>query len=105
MPPPGGPRGCPLGLPQIRTCPTKLTCRRGTSELHVWESLRAPPVRCSGWFGAGTGGVPQNDHSLAEPSLLDQLKVQPHTIWEEAFSAADDHREYDHLKFVNKTGS
>jgi len=31
---------------------TQLTCRRGTNELHVQNSRRAPPVRCRAWLAA-----------------------------------------------------
>lgn len=46
-------------------------------------------------------GVPQNDHALAEASLLDQLQIQPHAIREKPFSAADDHGADDHLELGN----
>ena len=49
-------------------------------------------------------GVPQDDHTVAEPALLDQLQVQPHTIWEEPLSATDDYRTDEHLELVDKTG-
>src|SRR5207302_3857380 len=48
-------------------------------------------------------GVPQNDHTLTEASLLDQLEVKPHTLGEEPFSAADDHGADNHLELVDKT--
>jgi hypothetical protein len=54
--------------------------------------------------GSAADGVPQNDHSRAEPSLLDQLQVQPYTIREEPFSTSDDHGADDHLELVDKTG-
>src|SRR5579871_1484587 len=34
---------------------TQLTCRWGTGELPIRETLRAPPVRCSIWFGVWRG--------------------------------------------------
>ena len=49
-------------------------------------------------------GVPQNNHSVAEPSFIDQVQVQPHTIREEPFSTADDHGADDHLELVDKSG-
>jgi len=48
-------------------------------------------------------GVPQNKHSVAEPSFIDQLQFQSHTIREEPFSAAADHGADDHLKLIDKT--
>jgi hypothetical protein len=54
-------------------------------------------------FGSATDSVPQNDHAVAEPELVDQLQLQPHTIREEPFSGADDHWANDHLKLVDKT--
>jgi hypothetical protein len=42
-------------------------------------------------------------HSVAEPSFIDQLQVQSHTIREEPFSATDDHGADDHLKLIDKT--
>jgi hypothetical protein len=40
---------------------------------------------------SATDGVPQNDHAVAGPALVDQLQPQPHTIREEPFSGDDDH--------------
>ena len=54
---------------------------------------------------SATDSVPQNDHAVAEPVLIEQLQLQPHTIGEESFSGAEYQREDDHLKFVNKTSS
>src|SRR5262245_16398757 len=43
----------------------ELTCRRGRSELRTWESLNAPPVRCSIRFdpllSSGTTVLPDPD--------------------------------------------
>jgi hypothetical protein len=36
-------------------------------------------------------------------SLVDQFQVQSHTIREEPFSAADDHRADDHLQLIDNT--
>jgi hypothetical protein len=47
-----------------------------------------------------TDGVPQNDHAVAEPALVDQLQLQSHTIREKPFSGADDHWADDPLKLV-----
>ena len=41
---------------------------------------------------------------MTEPALVDQLQLQPHTIREEPFSAADDHGADDDLELVDKTG-
>src|SRR5688572_12817363 len=49
-------------------------------------------------------GVPQDDHAVAEPALLDQLQVQPHTVRKEPLSATHDHGADDHLELVDKTG-
>jgi hypothetical protein len=57
-----------------------------------------PPVS----YRSGTDGVPQNDHAMAKPVLVDQLQLQPHTIREEPFSGAHDHWADDHLKLVYK---
>jgi hypothetical protein len=63
------------------------------------------PAQVVGEFGTRThqertsAGVPQNDHAVAEPELVDRLQLQPHAIREEPFSAADD-RANDHLKLV-----
>jgi hypothetical protein len=40
---------------------------------------------------------------VAEPVLVNQFQLQPHTIREEPFSGADDRRADEHLKLVNKT--
>jgi len=45
--------------------------------------------------------VPQKDHAVAEPVLVDQFQLQPHTIREEPFSVADDRGVDEHLNFVN----
>jgi hypothetical protein len=58
-------------------------------------------TKCS---GSMSEGVPQNKHSVAEPSFIDQLQVQSHTIREEPFSATDDHGADDHLELIDKTG-
>ena len=47
--------------------------------------------------------IPQTDHSIAESSLLDQLKVCPYTNREEAFATSDDDWVDDHLNLVDKT--
>ena len=44
---------------------------------------------------SATDSVLQNDRPVAEAALVDQLQLQPHTIWEKAFSRADDHRADD----------
>jgi hypothetical protein len=44
-----------------------------------------------------------NDRTSTEASLLDYLEVQPHTIREEPFPAADDHGADIHLELVDKT--
>jgi hypothetical protein len=49
-----------------------------------------------GSYRSATDGVPQNDHAVAEPALVDQLQLQPHTIREEPFSSADGHWADDH---------
>jgi hypothetical protein len=44
-------------------------------------------------------GVPQNKHSVAEPSFIEQIEFQSHTIREEAFSpAADQSKATSHEK-------
>ena len=50
---------------------------------------------------SATDSVPQNDHAVAEPVLVNQFQLQPHTIREELFSGADDRRADEHLKLVN----
>jgi len=52
---------------------------------------------------SATDNVPQKDHAVGEPVLVDQFRLQPHTIREEPFSGADDRRADEHLKLVNKT--
>ena len=47
--------------------------------------------------GSATDSVPQNDHAVPEPVLIEQLQLQPHAIGKEPFSGADYHREDDHL--------
>jgi len=54
----------------------------------------------SSWSAAD--GISEDDHSFTEASLLDQLEVQPYTIREEPFSAADNHVADDHLELVDK---
>jgi hypothetical protein len=49
--------------------------------------------------------VSQNEHTVAELPLLDQLQLQPHAIREKPYSSRDDHGADDHLKFVDKTGA
>jgi len=39
--------------------------------------------------------------AAAEPVLVDQFQLQPHTIREEPFSRADDRGADEHLNFVN----
>ncbi len=53
---------------------------------------------------SATDSVPQKDHAVAEPVLVNQFQLQPHTIGEEPFSGADDRRAEEHLNLVNKTG-
>jgi len=43
------------------------------------------------------------DHAVAEPMLVDQFQLQPHTIREEPFSGADNRGADEHLNLVNKT--
>ncbi len=50
---------------------------------------------------SATDNVPQKDHAVAEPVLVDQFQLQPHTIREEPFSGADDRGADEHLNFVN----
>ena len=59
--------------------------------------IAAPSLR------SATDNVPQKDHAVAEPVLVDQFRLQPHTIREEPFSGGDDRRADEHLKLVNKT--
>jgi hypothetical protein len=47
----------------------------------------------------------KSDHAVPETLVIEQLQLQPHTIREKSFSAADYHGEDDHLKFVNKASS
>ena len=47
------------------------------------------------WWRSAADGVPQNDHSVAERPLFDQLKVRPHTIREEPFSASEDDEAFE----------
>src|SRR5262250_917872 len=44
----------------------------------------------------------RRDLPVAEPPLLDQLQIQPHTTREVPFSAADDHWADTHLELVDK---
>src|SRR5215510_2209254 len=39
---------------------------------------------------SATDSVPQNDHAVAEPVLVNQFQLQPHTIREEPFSGVND---------------
>jgi hypothetical protein len=48
--------------------------------------------------------VPQDEHAVAEPALLEQLQVQPDAVRKEALSATDDRGADDHLKLIDKTG-
>lgn len=43
-------------------------------------------------------GVPQKRPRPAEAALVDQLKLQPHTIREEPFSGTDDLRAEGHFE-------
>ena len=52
---------------------------------------------------SATDNVPQRDHAVAEPVLVDQFQLQPHTIREELFSGADDRGADEHLNLVNKS--
>jgi len=55
---------------------------------------------------SATDSVPQKDDAVAEPVLVDQFQLQPHTIREEPFSdAADDRRTAEHLELVHKTSA
>jgi hypothetical protein len=47
----------------------------------------------------------KSEHAIREALVIEQLQLQPHSIREEPFSAADYHGEDDHLKFVNKASS
>ena len=38
-----------------------------------------------------------------EASLLNQIEMQPHTVREEAFSAADDHWADNHFELVDES--
>jgi hypothetical protein len=60
-------------------------------------SFRRKPPR------SAADSVPQDDHAVAEPALLDQLQVQPHTVREEPLSPAHDYGADDHLELVDKT--
>jgi hypothetical protein len=66
---------------------------------HKPEGPDGPPAS----YRSATDGVPQNDHAVAEPALVDQLQLHPHTIREESFSGANDHWTDDHLKLVDET--
>ena len=48
--------------------------------------------------------MPKDDHAVAEPTLLDQLQLQPHTIGEEPLAPTNDHGADDHLELADKTG-
>jgi hypothetical protein len=52
-----------------------------------------------------SNSVPQHERAVAEPVLVDQFQLQPHTIREEPFSVADDRRPDEHLKLVHKTSA
>ena len=52
---------------------------------------------------SATDSVPQSDDAVVEPALVNQFQLQPHTVREEPFSAADDRRADEHLKLVHKT--
>ncbi len=52
---------------------------------------------------SATDSIPQTDHAVAEPVLVKQFQLQPHSIREEPFPGADDRRADEHLKLVNKT--
>ena len=67
--------------------------------IHKPEGPDGPPAS----YRSATDGVPQNDHGVAEPAVVDQLQLQPHTIREEPFSGTDDHWADDHLKLVDKS--
>src|SRR5215475_12433740 len=41
---------------------------------------------------SATDSVPQKDHAVLEPLLVDQFQLQPHAIREEPFSTADDQK-------------
>ena len=47
--------------------------------------------------------VPENDYTVLEASLFDQLEAQPDAIREEMFSATDEHGADDYLELVDKT--
>src|SRR5262245_6905172 len=74
----------------------------GTNTAHLAADGRL--ATSLAWLVA-TDRIPQNDHAVPEPALIEQLQLQPHTIGEEPFSGAEYHRKDDHVKFVNKTSS
>jgi hypothetical protein len=49
--------------------------------------------------------IPQDEHAVAEPALLEQFQVQPHTVREESLSTADDRGADDYLELVYQTSS
>src|SRR5262249_7884371 len=69
---------------------TPLTCRRGTSGLHIRESRHAPAVRCSGWIllkvPVSPGprslrhAIPQSDGRIVRgrgPARKDAVRLRP----------------------------
>jgi hypothetical protein len=58
--------------------------------------IAAPSLR------SATHNVPQKDHAVAEPVLVDQFQLQRHTVQEEPFSGADDREADEHLNLVNQ---
>ena len=52
---------------------------------------------------SATHSVPQSSHAVAEPSLVNPFQLQPHTMRKEPLPGADDRREDQRLKLVNKT--
>ena len=71
---------------------------------HECEQATCDCANCP-FTSISAGPCTESDHTVAEASLLDELEVQPHTIREEPFSAADDHRADNHLELVDQTRS
>jgi hypothetical protein len=63
-----------------------------TSAFRTWQLDRS-----------AADGVPQDDHTVADPTLLDQRQVQPYTVRKEPLSAADEHGANNRLELVDKT--
>src|SRR2546425_13331983 len=59
------------------TCPRSVTSlQSGPSECPLLDVALTASV-------SATDSVPQNDHAVAEPVLVNQFQLQPHTIREE----------------------